>query len=1089
MIYDLKTNDLYNTLGTDKAPVFSWKLKSDNRNTLQISRSITVSYDTEFKNIIWESGEVTDDESINIEYKGELKPCTRYYWRVSVRDNYGCVHNSDTAYFETGLMGCGKELWNGAEWIGSPVNSVNTDSLTDYAISAEFSTDDEAVMGIVINARDKDNYILIALDTASNRLSVSEYNDNAFTTEIPSVTRLGSSEYYDTPKLNKRNKIKIEVSGGALSISINGKTVIDNEGDFIPHDIPNLPRRQSLMKIGLKQEKGEVRYYNIRVENTRDEAVYIDGIGKSLSVLGEIKDNLLIVRNSFNLVNPVPPVNVRRKITIDKKLKAARMYAAARGFYDVYINGEIINKGYFNPGFTDYRKRIQYQTYDITDTLNSGENVIGAVVAKGYYSGFVGYTPFPMVYGKESSFLARIVLEYEDGTKDIVVTDGKWQYTGVSELIDSDYQQGESRDARLKLDWSSDEDFEACGIKEWPEYAEPTNGSLENEEFELSAQEGPIASEERVLKPTATPVEAPKGHFVYDLGQNMVGTVKVLLKGERGRSIKLRYGEMNRGDGRIYITNLRSAASTDTYIFSGDSKGEIFEPRFTSHGFRYIEITGNGETLTRKDIDSMVLDIEGIVLTNTTELTGNFECSDKDINKLQSNIQWGQRGNSLLVFTDCPQRNERMGWTGDAQVFARTAAYNMDVKAFMNKWLLDVKDAQLMYNRNGAVPDTAPLGGDNRPMGGCAGWGDAAVIVPWEMYRAYGDINILKKNYPVMKAWVDYQAREERRNRGERCVNGKAAPSDLASEPFIQVQQSRGDHLAADRSTPFILTATAYAAYVAKLLSRTAEILQNKKDAVKYARRFEEVRKAFNEAWVREDGSIAYWGEQSIGDKDEDGNIINETYYSHDGNNLPSQTAYAVSIDFGLLPREKSERIRECFKQTIDKQDGRLSVGFLGISHLAPALVKAGLAEYAFSLLEERRNPSWLYSVMNGATTIWERWSSYIAETDTFGDVSMNSFNHYSYGAVGEWIMGYIAGINPLKQGYKEMIIEPHIGGSLEYAKAWHNIPYGIVKSEWKKHGEKVKYVIEIPANTKAVVRLSRSEEKLLGSGVYEFEK
>lgn len=1085
MVYDLKTNDLVNPLGTDIRPSFSWKLKSCRHNTVQISYSITV-LDI-LKNIVWKSGEVLTDKSINIEYGGSLNPGTRYFWNVRIKDNHGCIHESEEAYFETGLMGGDQSCWSGARWIGSPKKTVNTDGLTDYAITVDFSAEENSELGIVINARDKDNYILVLLDTKLDRLSVYEYNDNAWTTEKPAVTALGSREYYQAPRLSEKNQMRIEVSGRALSVNINGTAVIDNEADFIPRDIPNLPRRQSLMKFGLKQEKGSVSYYRIRVENTKDRIVYIDGIDGLAAVLGEKKEDMLIVRNSFDLIDPVPPVNVRKKVRFNKKIKSARMYAAARGFYDVYINGQRINKGYFNPGFTDYRKRIQYQTYDITDSLNAGENVIGAVVAKGYYSGFVGYSQRPMVYGNENSFIAKLVIIYEDDDREIIVTDGSWQYTGVGAFIDSDYQQGESYDARLEPLSDDERYFEDCGIKEWQQYVEPTNGRLFNEKFELSAQMGSGAVVERILKPAAAPTEALRGHFVYDFGQNMVGTVRARLRGERGRSIKLRYGEMKCGDGRIYIKNLRSAACTDTYTFNGIESVEAFEPRFTAHGFRYVEISGNGEVLSWADIDNMVLDIEGLVLTNTPEVTGGFECSDKYINKLQSNIQWGQRGNSLLIFTDCPQRNERMGWTGDVQVFTGTAAYNMNVKAFMDKWLLDLRDAQLMYNCDGAVPDTAPLGGDNRPMGGCAGWGDAAVIVPWKMYMAYGDINVLKNNYSMMKAWVEYQNRNERRSFGERNVNGRAAPSDLSSEAYIQIQQSRGDHLAYDRSTPFILTATAYAAHSAELMSRTAEVLGKTEDAEKYRLRFEKIKKAFNEAWVKEDGSLAYWGEQSIGDMDEDGNIINATYYSHDWASIPSQTAYAVAIDFGLLPEEKSERIRECFKQTLDKQDGRLSVGFLGISHLAPALVKAGLSDEAFALLEEKRNPSWLYSVMNGATTIWERWSSYIAETDTFGDVSMNSFNHYAYGAIGEWMMSYIAGINPLEPGYKKIKLEPHTGGSLEYAAAWHDTPYGKVSLKWQKYCGKVKYTVEIPANTTAIAAFPGENEKLLGSGKYEF--
>lgn len=1093
MITDLKTNDLKNPIGIDDKIFFSWRMLSEKRNTMQTAYRIYVSEDSGFKECVWDSGKISSGRSINIGYGGKLKQCTRYYWQVQVKDNHGAFYVSDTAYFETGLMSTEKAAWSGAEWIGSPISEINTDGLDTYAIETEFEAVDTNKVGIVTNARNKDNYILYLINMSDSTLTVLEYCDNAFSTEVPAVKHLGEYEKYNISNLNTRNKIRIEVNNCTLNVDINGEAVISNEENFIPHDIPNQIRKQSLMKFGFKQDSGTVYYNYLILENTSDGALYLDenfedsnGI---LSSLGKVKNGQLGV-NGFELVNPFPAVNVRRVFSADKKIKNARLYASAMGFYDVYINGSRINSSFYNPGFTDYRKRIQYQTYDITGNINLGKNVIGAVVGKGYYTGFVGYTMKPMVYGRENAFIAKLVIEYTDGSKDTIVTDGSWSYTGKGPIIESDYQQGETCDARLEFDWldSMDARWTECGIKQWRDNTEPTNGVLENEYFELSAQIGGEAIVERVIKPIKDVIESPKGHFVYDFGQNIVGSIRLQMKGERGKSIKLRYGEMCRRDGMVYIENLRSAANTDVYTFRGDSCGECFEPRFTAHGFRYAEITGNGCDLTMDDIRDMVIKIEGLVITNTPEITGGFECSDSDINQLQSNIQFGQRGNSLLVFTDCPQRNERMGWTGDAQVFAGTAAYNMNIKSFMNKWLLDVRDAQLLYNRSGAVPDTAPLGGDNRPMGGCAGWGDAAVIVPWELYKAYGDENILRVCYGSMKKWVDYQSLEGRQNYGERMVNGSKEDtehSDLAKEPYIQVQQSRGDHLAYDRTTPFILTATAYAAYVSKLLSKTAKILGKTVDEKKYLKRYIKIKQAFNDAWVCEDGSIAYWGEQSICDFDERGNVINKTYYSHSSGNLPSQTAYAVAIDFELLPEEKSERIRECFKQTIDEHDGRLSVGFLGISHLAPALEKIGLDKYAFSLLEEKRNPSWLYSVINGATTIWERWSSYIAETDTFGDVSMNSFNHYAYGAIGEWMMNYIAGIKPLDPGYKEIAIEPHIGGSLKYAKAWHNTPYGIVKSSWRIEDEDIIYEIEIPPNTRAL--FSAGDIKTAyGSGIYK---
>ncbi|MBO5279103.1 MAG: hypothetical protein J6B06_06415, partial [Lachnospiraceae bacterium] len=425
-----------------------------------------------------------------------------------------------------------------------------------------------------------------------------------------------------------------------------------------------------------------------------------------------------------------------------------------------------------------------------------------------------------------------------------------------------------------------------------------------------------------------------------------------------------------------------------------------------------------------------------------------------------------------------------------------TAAYNMDIQAFMNIWLQDVADGQVMYNRNGAVPDTAPLGGDNRRMGGCAGWGDAAVIVPWEMYLAYGDVAVLERFYDMMKKWVDYQSLDERQFNGMRTVNGVQMPeqSDLSSENYIQIQQSRGDHLTFDESTPFILSATAYAAYVAKLLANTAEILGKTEDVKKYSERYENVKKSFQEAWVKEDGSLGYWGEMSKSNQDVHGNVINMTYYSNEeGNpNHPSQTAYALAIDFGLIPQEKLKRAAECLKQAIEERGGKLSVGFLGISHLAPALTKAGCMDLAFALLEQDENPSWLYSVKNGATTIWERWNSYIAETGEFGDINMNSFNHYAYGAIGEWMYHTILGINtstvPGETGYKKIILTPNAGGSLTFAKGSYESAYGRIISAWELQDNCFVYECSIPANTTALLYLpGEKEARELVSGEYRF--
>lgn len=1107
IIYDLKTEYLNNPIGIDvNNPSFTWKLKSDTRGTKQTAYQIIVAEDMDLQSIVWDSGKVISDVNKVIFEGNGLIASTRYYWSVIVWNEKDEKYNSDTVWFETGLMGVDSHLWNGAQWIGSPKPTINTAALSSYSFSANVQVEKGNKAGIVLAARNKDNYVLFELDMDHRQVTVNEYCDNAWNGSridgnVKTVTILGNQNGYAIPLevVNdgdeyKEHGIEIFVSKRKVTLQINGNKIINQE-DILPEYAAFKPRKTDLMSIGFKQLNSKAIYDKVRITNLETNEIYYenDEVGNLglLSVLGNEERGKLVVENTFELMCPVPSVNLGKVINIEKEVKNARLYASARGFYHAYLNGKKIGDDFYNPGFTDYRLRIQYQTYDVTDLLCSGENRLGAIVTKGYYTGYCGYVG-PMVYGTSNSFIGQLVIEYIDGTKDILVTDETWKYTDMGPYMDSDYLDGETYDARLELgDWgdlgNEDSHWIPCGIEPWPKAVTPTNGSLKEEvKFQLSAQLGPTAKVERELSPIAM-VENPKGHYVYDFGQNLVGAIRIEVKGKRGDSLKIRYGEMSYKNGEIYIMNLRSAANTDIYTLKGDENGEIYVPTFTSHGFRYVEITGNGYEL---ESPSIVVNITALVITNVREVTGEFNCSNELVNQLQQNIQWGQRGNSLLVWTDCPQRNERFGWTGDAQVFMRTAAFNMDVMAFTRKWLMDVVDGQLLYNRDGAVPDTAPLAGDNRPSG-CGGWGDAGVIVPWRLYEAYGDKRILEEFYDMMKQWVDYQGLESRRNYGVRLVNKKEVPeqSDLSSVPFIQVQQSRGDHLTFDESTPFILSATAYAAYSAELLANTAKILGKTDDEAIYRKRFYDIKQAFQEAWVKEDGSIAYWGEMSKSGKDKQGNIINQTYYSNDSTNHPSQTAYALAIMFNLIPEEKIERAKECLGQAIKDQDGHLSVGFLGIEHLAPALTKVGLTDTAFELLMEEGNPGWLYSVINGATTIWERWNSYIAESDTFGEVSMNSFNHYSYGAIGAWMYENILGIATSsllgEAGYKNIILSPTFGGGLSHAKGYHESPYGRIESSWRIEGNQFIYDCTIPPSTTAQLYLPTKQiDSILESGV-----
>ena len=1106
-ILNLKTEYQKNPCGIDvKNPAFSWQMKSERYGAAQCAYRVLVWEWLEEKNpvkaaelesktisFVWDSEKVESTQSVAICYQGEeLLPRKRYSWCVIVWDEQGEAVESEWNWFETGLMGTGKNNWNGAEFIGSPKTGINTSALENWCYQVDFQVRKGDTAGFAVAARDRDNYVLFEVNLKQRWLRAFYYSDGAW--DRDSKAEIGAKKVGLGKKGDREKKYRISeeavavgteegwqrilffVRKRAVIVKLNGVDIVEEEEDFLPENPSNQPRRAFLMSVGFRQLKSRAVYRNIRISDSITGEVYVQEdfseTGGVFSALGIVKNSELVVENAFELVCPCPGLHLKKEFCLDREVQTARIYASARGSYQIYLNGKRVGEDYLTPGFTDYRIRIPYQVYSAESYLHTGENKMVVMVGKGYYSGYCGYSG-AMIYGRESAFLAQIVVTYRDGTEEVIKTDGTWLYTGKGPLMDSDYLDGESYDARLEEGIFSglEQIWKPCKVKEWGSLVQPTNGNFEQEaEWELSAQIGEGVKIERVIKPVSC-WEKPSGHVIYDFGQNMVGTVRLRVKAERGTSFRLRYGEMCKKNGELYIQNLRTAANADIYICKGAKEGEVFVPSFTVHGFRYVEITGNGSLLSEIPRE---FELEGLVLSNVTRVTGAFTCSNPLINQLWKNIEWGQRGNELLVPTDCPQRNERMGWTGDTQIFAGTAVFLMDVCMFLRKWLQDLRDAQLLYNKKGAVPDTAPLGGDNR-ADGCDGWGDAAVIVPWELYLAYGDIRILEENYEMMQQWIAYQSMESRQNTGIRTVYGKERPeqSDLASIPFLQVQQRRGDHLALDESTPFILSATAYAAYTADLMGRIAELLGKEQEARLYRERFACIRRAFCEAWVKEDGTLGYWGEMSKSNPDRNGKIICETYYSNEkGNqNHPSQTAYALAIDFHLIPEDRLEGAARGLLQAILDQKEHISVGFLGISHINSALSKVGLSREAFVLLEQEGNPGWLYSVKNGATTIWERWDSYHAQTGTFGDVSMNSFNHYAYGAVGEWIAREVLGIRTSeergKTGYKKVILKPVVGGGLWYAKGYYDSVYGRIVSEWEKKEDKsIVYRCQIPANT-----------------------
>lgn len=708
--------------------------------------------------------------------------------------------------------------------------------------------------------------------------------------------------------------------------------------------------------------------------------------------------------------NPVPML--RREFSLAKNIEKARLYITAHGLYEAFLNGRRVGDELFTPGWTTYGERLQYQTYDVTELLQSGDNAVGVMLGDGWYRGQFGFRNNWNIYGTKTALLFQLEVEYRNGKTETIISDGDWKGTTGPIRLSSLYD-GETYDARLKKEgWTQTgyDDGDWDGVR-----------NVQHDKSRLIAPEGvPVRRIEEL--PTQEVITTPKGEIVADLGQNMVGWVKLKVKGRPGDVITLYHAEVLDKEGNFYTANLRSAQQKVQYILN-DSEEHVFEPHFSFQGFRYVMIEGLRGPLTKEHIT-------GVVIHSDMEKTGNFECSNDMINQLQSNIQWGQKGNFLDVPTDCPQRDERMGWTGDAQAFASTACFNFNTAAFYTKWLQDLQADQL---ENGSVPHVIPdvLGGN-----GSTGWADAATIVPWAMYLKYADTRILERQYESMKAWVGYL---EEMSEGNFLVQKGFHFGDWLFFIHPTEWNAKPGH------TDIDFLATAFFAYSTQLTLETARILGKTADIDRYEKLHQRIKTAFQNEFMTPSGRLS----------------------PH------SQTAYTLALAFDLLPEDQRQNAVDYLVQDITNRDFHLSTGFLGTPHLCHVLSEHGELEVAYKLLFQDTYPSWLYPVTRGATTIWERWDG-IKPDSTFQTTRMNSFNHYAYGAIGDWMYRVVAGIevDPDNPGYKHTIIQPHPTKDLDYARASHESSYGEIVSAWKWDGNKIDLQVSIPANTTAMVRL-----------------
>jgi alpha-L-rhamnosidase len=747
-----------------------------------------------------------------------------------------------------------------------------------------------------------------------------------------------------------------------------------------------------------------------------------------------------------------PAPILRREFDVKKAIKSARLYITSHGLYEAHINGKRVGDQYLTPGWTSYNKRLQYQTYDVTGLLKQGRNATGALLGDGWYRGNLAWGGLKNIYGKTLGLLYQLEVTYTDGSTELITSDAQWK-SSTGPIRRAGIYYGEAYDARLeKKNWTqtgfSDSDWQGVKV---------IQGGKENI---VASYAPPVRKHEtfKLLKIFKT----PKGQTVVDFGQNLVGWVTLKVKGNAGDKITIRHAEVLDKEKNVYLENLRAAQAEIVYILKGGEE-EIYEPRFSFFGFRYAWVEGYPGTLTADKITATAV-------YSDMKPTGNFTSSHPLINQLQHNIQWGQKGNFVDVPTDCPQRDERLGWTGDAQVFFRTAAYNMNVASFFYKWLKDVEADQ---RKDGAVPFVIPnVLGDSAAAS--TGWADVAVIIPWHLYQAYGDQRILEQQYESMKGWVGYM---ERRSKNDLWNRGFHFGDWLFYRPF-------DDNDGRSAVTDKYLISQCFWAHSTQLLLNTAQVLNKTADVQHYTAQLKKIKDAFLKEYVTPSGRLV----------------------------SSTQTAYTLALHFDMLPEALRAQAADKLAQNVKSYGNHLTTGFLGTPYLCHVLTRFGYTDVAYDLLLQEEYPSWLYPVKMGATTIWERWDG-MKPDSTFQTPGMNSFNHYAYGAIGDWMYRTVAGLQEASPGYKKITIAPQPGGKLTQATAELKTIYGPARSAWKTENGILKLDVIIPANTTATITLphaagkkvteqgkdiaqqkikteSRDKDQILslGSGTYHFE-
>ncbi|HWA95985.1 MAG TPA: family 78 glycoside hydrolase catalytic domain [Terracidiphilus sp.] len=1038
----LEVNNVATPLGIDDtAPRFSWWLSDPERGAKQTAYEVMVSPDAgklePGQADMWDSGKVSGGQSMNVKYEGKpLQPSTRYYWRVKLWGKDGKAYDSTGAsWWETGLMSGHEAHAHGdpwtAEWIGweTPEEAAVRHATTEWIMSPDAAALQQEKTGeqryayrTTVNlAKPVKSAVLYA--TGQDTVSAWLNGDQAMKEDpLPPYKQMPWKKFV-------RADVTKSVKDGANQIAVEVLHYVVNPNGQATEDAP--PMIATLVveyADGTMATFGSDATWKVAVHAADGwQTAATDGAAwKSAESWRPKSAQNSSQQNAWELGHPWIPDSVKElqhTFDVSSPIKSARLYATSLGAYEMFLNGKRVSNDFFAPGWTDYRERVMYQTYDVTDMVKQGANVMGALLAPGWYETPLEWFQLPNNYGVTPPALrAELRIEHQDGSVEWVNTGAAWQ-ARRSYILHSELYDGEKQDGRM---------------------AGPLESQADGEQPAWEKAEVIAPAKVRVMAQTYAPVRIEKemkavkltepkpGVWVYDFGQNMAAVETVRVKGPAGTKVRLRFAEILNDDGTLYTENLRTAKATDYFTLSG--KGvEEFTPQFTFHGFRYAELTG---LPTDPGQDAVTA---GAIHT-AAPFTAKFETGDKLINELTSNIVWGQRSNFVSVPTDCPQRDERLGWMADAQVFWRTATYNMDLAAFTRKYAADMRGTQAgtpffsIY-----APGTA-----KENMGHGAGWSDAGVIIPWTSWLQTGDTRVIDQNWAAMEK---YLSAIEEKNPDHLWKND-------AGIAF-------GDWLSPEGKTDYGLIATAEWAYDVTLMREMAQATGRTADEQKYAALFEKIRAAYDKAYVRDDGFVA-GGDNSAS---EFGVINNPDAKSKGGD---TQTGYVLTLHMDLIPDALRAKVAKHLVDKIVANHGLLGTGFLGTPYLLEELTREGYEKLAFDLLLNTRYPSWLYVVDHGGTTTWERWNG----DQMKDDPSMNSYNHYAYGAVGDWMYRFAAGVDatPLDAGFHTVVLHPQFDARLGKVDFTYPSSYGVIKSAWTVTGNKAEWKVTIPANTTAEI-------------------